>query len=47
MFINEVLRGLSSKDSVIGKAFWRFVIVLFDEVDLIVLVVDGDDTDAA
>ena len=47
LFINEVLRGLSSKDSVIGKAFWRFVIVLFDEVDLIVLVVDGDDTDAA
>ena len=47
LFVNEVLRRLSSKDSVVGKAFGRFVIVLFDEVDLIVLVVDSDDNGAA
>jgi hypothetical protein len=47
LFVNEVLRGLSSKNSVVGETFGRFIIVLFNEVDLIVLVVDSDDTDAA
>ena len=47
LFVNEILRGLSSEDSVVGKDFGRFIIVLFGEVDLIVLVVDSDDTGAA
>ena len=47
LFVNEVLRGLSSEDSVVGETFGRFIIVLFNEVDLIVLIVDSDDSDAA
>lgn len=46
LFVDEVLWGLGTEDSIIGKAFGGFIIVLFDEVDLIVFVVDVDDTGA-
>ena len=44
LFVNEVLRGFRAKDSVICKALGRFIIFLLDERDLIIFVVDVDDT---
>lgn len=42
MFVDEVLRGVGSEDSVVGKVFGGLVMVLSDEADLIIFIIDLD-----
>lgn len=47
LFIDQILRRVSSEDSIISETFGRFIIVLSDEIDAIIIEIDFDDIAAA